>query len=75
MQNVPIGNGCELRNRKTEKRHQNVNEQLVLNTSTLFGDSEQSNFIGFAASNNVLYLLTRRNIVACHIKVNLSGFV
>ncbi|KAI6226876.1 NudC domain-containing protein 1 [Aphelenchoides besseyi] len=69
LQNVPVANGCQLRNRKTEKKHQNISEQLVLNTAALFDQTVESpTFIGFRPANNVLFLLTRGHIVAAHIR-------
>jgi hypothetical protein len=47
-----------------------VKEQFVVNTAGLFeqADPMSTNFIGFSASNNILYLLTRGAIVACNVK-------
>jgi hypothetical protein len=71
FQNVPIGNDSQLVNRKTKQEYREVKEQLVVNTAGLFdqNDSLNSNFIGFAISNTLLYLLTRGHVVACHVKV------
>ncbi|KAI6205913.1 NudC domain-containing protein 1 [Aphelenchoides besseyi] len=66
---LETGQRCQLRNRKTEKKHQNISEQLVLNTAALFDQTVESpTFIGFRPANNVLFLLTRGHIVAAHIR-------
>lgn len=67
--------GCELVNRKTKRQYQEVKEQLVVNTASLFDQNTlTTNFIGFSISNSVLYLLTRGHVIACHVRVSFSSY-
>ncbi|KAI6243689.1 NudC domain-containing protein 1 [Aphelenchoides fujianensis] len=69
LQNVPVAAGSQLRNRRTEKNHRNIAEQYVINTAALFDQTVESpNFVGFAAANSVLFLLTAKQLMACHVR-------